>query len=596
MNKLFTLITGGLVLSTNIFSQNLIQRGTEDTLRNKMVTIVTYRPTIADAKKINESPSIIDTIVAKPKVRYMYDNEQFKTTYLPDTIKAAKMKGEPLEPLYRGYSKVGVGNGINYLADIHINTLRSRKSALGFKLNGFGTQGNFMQLPHPAPYSHWTGALTGKKFLKKHSIEGSIGYDREQIMYYGFDDTNPYYFDLPQEKVFNQNYHDWTTSMSLKSFFTDSSKINHKIDFNYHFWSDKYQANTEHNAVIKGNINTYFGEHNFDLDAIVDGNFVNYANQFVYQPFDTIQKAQNNFIVNLHPKLTSQYKKLKVEVGLQLQAEFGQSGSTPYVYPNLNARYNLVKEIIIPYASLNGGFGRKITRTNLNSLSDQNPFVWINALPLANAREVYNVGGGFRGTFTKRFTYNIYAKKYKIENVPLFINYNASQYNEGVTRFGENYFLVNYDTVATTEIGGEITYRIDNKFQFLGSGIYRAYAITNELKAWQMPIFELHGSAQYTYRKKFIFKSQAHIFGPRWTKSYDSNDEFVGYQNESNVYGKLLPSIFDISLGAEYRYTDRISGFVTFNNLIAQQYQYWNQFQAQRFNILFGATVSFWKE
>jgi hypothetical protein len=595
MNKHLTIVIGVLLFAYSAHSQTNTRTGDEDTLKNSMVSYISYRPTIADAKKLIEAPSVIDSSVPKPSVRYMYANEQYGTKYTPDTIKAARMKGEPLDPLYRGYAKVGAGNGINYLADIYLNALRSRDGSVGFKLNGHGTQGNITSLPHPAPFSHWNGKVFGKKFLKKHAIDASVGYDRERVMYYGFDETNPFYFDLPQETAFKQVYNDWSADVSLKSFYTDSSKLNHKIDLGYHYFSDLYMANNEHNVVAKANMNTFFGDHMFDLDIVADLNAINYANQFVFQPFDTITKTNTNFIANIYPKFISQANKFRVEVGVQLQAELGDDGTTPYIYPSVNAKYNLVKEIIIPYASLNGGFGRKLERNNLNSLTGQNPFLWTSLTPLQNSKEIYNVKGGFRGAFTSRFTYNLFAAKYKQENMPLFTNYDASQFNPGASRFGENFFTVVYDTVAVTEIGGELTYRIDERLQLLASGVYRAYQATHEFEAWQMPNFEAHISGVYELRKKIYLKGELHFFGPRWSKSYNANDEFLGFQGQ-NVYGKSLSSLVDVTLGAEYRYTERLSAFINFNNLVAQQYQYWNQYPVQRFNVMFGASFSFWKE
>jgi hypothetical protein len=598
MNKQLIITITGLFFAVNVFAQTNKRTGDEDTLKNEMIIVVNYKPTIADAKKLVETPTVIDTVVAKPTVRYMFGNEQYTTTYTPETIKAAKMKGEPLDPLYRGYAKAGVGNGINYLADVHLNTLRSRNGALGFKLNSIGTQGNYSTIAQPAPYNHTNTSIYGKKFFKKHALDANVGYDRERVMYYGFDETNPYYSGIEpdlQDKVFKQVYNDWSTDLSLKSFYNDSSKLNHKIDLGYHFFSDLYMANIEHNVVGKGNMNTYFGTHLFDLDLLADFNSISYANPYTFQPYDSIPEVNNNFIAKIYPKFITQNDKWRVEVGLELQAEMSADGTTPYIYPRISGKYNLVKEIIIPYASFSGGFGRGVSRNNLNSLTGTNPFLWTNLTPLQNTKEVYNLKGGFRGAFTNRFTYNLYANLYKQENTPLFTNYNASQFNAGLSRFGENYFVVIYDTIATTEIGGELTYRIDEKLQIVGSGVFRSFNTTHEFEAWQKPSVEIHLSGFYQIRSKISLKGQLHFFGPRWSKSYDNTAERIGYQDQY-VYGNLLPSIFDLSLGAEYRYTERLSGFINFNNLVAQKYQYWNQFPAQRFNVMFGATFSFWKE
>ncbi|MDB4174544.1 TonB-dependent receptor, partial [Bacteroidia bacterium] len=53
-----------------------------------------------------------------------------------------------------------------------------------------------------------------------------------------------------------------------------------------------------------------------------------------------------------------------------------------------------------------------------------------------------------------------------------------------------------------------------------------------------------------------------------------------------------LDAINDLNLGIEYRYKKNISGFINVHNLLNQDYELWNNYQAQGFNVLAGVTFS----
>ena len=51
MNKQLIITITGLFLAVNVFAQTNNRTGEEDTLKNEMIIVVNYKPTIADAKK-----------------------------------------------------------------------------------------------------------------------------------------------------------------------------------------------------------------------------------------------------------------------------------------------------------------------------------------------------------------------------------------------------------------------------------------------------------------------------------------------------------------------------------------------------------------
>jgi hypothetical protein len=600
MNKITLYIIVFSCLSLAAISQ---EKNEDKQLSTTVIEVNSYRPTISDAKKLAQTPTTIDTVLPKPSPTYIYGNDPVQTTFTPDSIQAATMKGEPLDPLYRAYVRGGAGNGINYLADAYVNALRSRNGAVGIEVHGRGAQGLFTDLP-PAPYNRWDGKITGKRFFKKHSLDFYGGYDRERLQYYGYDlsenQSIAMYDELTSQNFgddaairnqFKQYYQRIALGTELKSFYTDSAKLNHKVALDLYNWSDRNSANTENNILLDASVSRYFGTHQLKAGFNADMNFVNYVGAFTYNPEGKIRTSNNNFILGLKPTMVSRWKKLRIEYGALVQAEIALSGTTPRIYPHAYAKYNLVKEVIIPYAGLGGG----LKRNSLSSLTEENPFLWTSRTVLRNTDEVLRVYGGFRGSISQRITYNIQAARFLQRDVPIYVNYNASQYNQGVTRFGENYYVVNYDTLDVFELSGELTYRIDEKLQVVGYGSYSIFDSEREFEAWQMPAVRIGLTGFYQIQNKIIARAQVHFLGPQWSKSYESTSEYFGNDGQ-NVYGSRVNPIVDINLGVEYRYTERLSGFLNVNNFIAQRYQRWNQYPSQRFNVVGGVTYSFWKE
>lgn len=66
-----------------------------------------------------------------------------------------------------------------------------------------------------------------------------------------------------------------------------------------------------------------------------------------------------------------------------------------------------------------------------------------------------------------------------------------------------------------------------------------------------------------------------------------------GAKLEDGKYYKKLGAIADLNVGAEFRYTPRLSIFAEFNNLAAQSYQRWNDYPVNAFQFMAGLTFRF---
>lgn len=588
INKAFAkwLFCAAMVLPFGVSAQVNGRTGTEDTLKTNILTVFDYRPTISAATKISERPSAIDTVPPVPVVRYAFLNRQYKTLFVADSVSPAKMKGEPLSPLYRGYARAGIGNGINTLGDLYINSLRSREGAFGLEVHHFGTEGNLSGVAQPAPYNNQEASFYGKKFTKAHAIGFDVFYERERVQYYGFSDTNVFYYNKPEED-FRQVYQEAGMQLTAKSFYDDSTRINQDAKLDYaHFWD---LSNRENNLRAQGRFNRFFGRHEGIAQLTYDLNDVRYSAPVSDLSVGFRDDNKVNSIVGLLPMMVMRGDKYQLEFGPNVQMQFERNRSDVILSPHVYAKYNLVRDIIIPYAGWDGGY----VRNSLQSLTELNPFLSPGHVALRNSRKLYEAYAGFRGAFSSRITFNVQASRAEIQDNPLFVNMNASVYNFGTNAFGENYFVVAYDTLEIVRLSGELNYQQSEKLQLLARGEYNAYNTRRELEAWHMPSLRLGLHGYYDIQDKIIARASVFYVSGQWAKTLDSlnSDKFFG----SGIYGHKVKGYFDANLGVEYRYTEKLSAFLQLNNIAASRYMRWYNYPSQRFNVLAGITYSFWK-
>ena len=97
--------------------------------------------------------------------------------------------------------------------------------------------------------------------------------------------------------------------------------------------------------------------------------------------------------------------------------------------------------------------------------------------------------------------------------------------------------------------------------------------------------------ARYDIRNKLILKAEAMLLGVRPAK----------FEEIRSIDGVLVPTsrqvelggFVDAYIGAEYRYTKRLSVFLDISNLSASKYERWYRYPVQRGLVIGGFTYAF---
>lgn len=563
-----------LLLLIFAFGQNL---QAQDTLKAKDVIILKeFEPSIGDAFKIGELPVAKDTVpplIIEDEMQFF--SKKIPVNFEPDPIKAARMKGEPISDIERIYMRVGGGNYGTFMADVYAHNLRSKTANFGLDYHHLSSQGNIPNAENSA-FSKNNLAFQGKRIFYNKALSGGARYDRNSFYYYGYNPTGLDSIlntasDAEKATTYRntqQILETLSADIRFKSYFKDSNLIN------FDTWA-KFKSHNNRNGSIENNIkfnfdvNRYYSSYFAQLKGGVDYN--NYSNAVVGE--------YNNTLLHLNPSVLRNSSKWHVRVGAKVFADI-DSATNYSLYPEVFASYNLVNSLIIPYVGIDGG----IERNNFHALSSINPFIEF-APTISNQQNRYNAFGGLKGQFSSKASFDIRAQQQRINNYIVFVN-------------DRNLFLANQfnairDDVTIQSLKATFTYRHAEKIDFILTGEYFEYNFDNLLEAWHLPTFKSKAFLYYQINHKLLFKFETYYMNRRFAQTFDPNE---GESRNFDEFARKLPGFADINLGAEYRYTNRLSFFIDLNNVAAMRYEIWNQYQVQRFAILGGLTYSFWSK
>lgn len=529
-------------------------------LSGKNVLIIKKGPvTVKNPRRFERSPVIIDTTKIEPKLEYSFMHKAYATPYTPDEIPAARIKRDKIKKLYPGYIKIGVGNAILPKAEFYYTSTRNKKNTWGVYGNTLISKG--LAKVNYSGFGDNEIGIFGSKIFRTHKLKTKLSYRHDYLHHYGFDTARA----EPQinKDFVKQRFNIISSNSTLISMYKDTGKVNHIVDLDYRFMDD-FNGVNEHYVRAAGDLNRYYGKEKYALLADLDVNSYKFGSNSVV-----------NSILKLNPNISTISKKWRLKVGLNLSV-LTTSKVNFHFYPEARFHFNIVDNIVIPYASLSGG----LERINFFNLTRMNPFL-DSDIPLMNVNNKYKFIAGIRGSMSKSLTYNLALQRNKYAGLPLFV-----KDWKAVKGLPSNTFTVVYDTVKTWDFGGQFAYQQLEKLKIIVDGHYYLYETLNEVKAWHRPDYKFQLLANYDLKNKIIAKAAIFVIGTQYAKP--SQPVVGGVAQFEKIKG-----ITDVNLGLEYRYTSRLSAFLDFNNMLSFKYYRWQHYPMQQFNIVGGVTYSF---
>lgn len=530
------------IININAYSQPEIQR--------EVRVVKPYSPTLSDAEKINLLPDMSDTVQVSPDFRYNIIPKHFETPYELEHIKAARMVGLPIEKLYKTLLTLGAGNYNTPFAEMTVNQLRSRSSAMGLYLKHHSSAGRMIRANNVFNgFSDNQAELYSKWFLNKSVIEADVTGDYQAVHYYGY---NTAIDTLLDKKEIRQGILTAGANARYYSSYVDSFRLKYNIGLGYQFTGDRFD-NTEHAFQINTDLGKKFGNQYVNLQFEIDH----------YNVSRAIDLASNT-IYRLSPYISKRGDEWVLIAGFKAAADIKGNDPEFKLYPKALLEFNIVKGVLVPYLSVDG----YRSENNYNKILKENPFV-IPGLKTKNSNYGIIADAGLKGRYSTDLSFNFSASFSMISNMSFFVNDTLSELS--------NQFDIQYDDAVLTTFSGEMVWSQSEKLDILLKGKYYKYQLDHFEHPWHKPDLELWAGASYNLRDKILLDANVFYTGERYAPLKDPFDDPV-----------RLKGFLDGNLKIEYRYTQLLSFFLKFNNLTASKYQIWHQYPAHRFQFMAG--------
>lgn len=527
-------------------------------VNNTFNALSTFKPEIKESNKVNDQPDIKDTVKRITNIKYGIASNPLFPKYEVQKIESAKMQNEPLSKLYHSLIKVGYGPLYNSpYGEFFVSNLRSRDMAYGAHLKHFSSSSTLDSTGFGG-FSDNIINVYGKKFYKKHTLNGDLNYSRNVVHYYGYNANK----NTLKNDYTKQRYQLIEPKLLLQSHYTDSTHMNHIIGLSYYNLQN-LNNEAENNIFASAYLTKFINKEKLNID--LSTNYYNHK-----QSNDTL----NDLIISVAPAFEAQGAKWKAVLGLKGTLDNFKGKTRFYGYPQLNVEYDVYESMVIPYAGATGG----LIKNSMRSLTNENPFV-DTTLNYTNTNNKYNLFLGLKGNLSSNTSYDVKGSYSQMDSLHFY----TIDYSGANTLY--NHFNILYDNASVMNINGALKYQLREKMHFIATGNYYIYKTKNLTRAYHKPDYDLTLSAIYNLKSKIIVRGDIFVIGKQWAQTQVVNSDL-----STTLQPKQLNGLVDVNLEAEYRYSKMLSFFVKANNIANQRYYRWERYPTQRFNFTIGLT------
>ena len=489
--------------------------------------------------------------------------------------KAATVEKARQVKLYDNYASLGAGTYTTLIGEVYLNhELSSGESVGGYfshhssggGIDGVQLDDDFLKTNLNAYYS---------QKLRDFSWKVNGGFEIQSYNWYGVPEN---FYTNEQIGMIDQGHNFTSFNLGGKLNFDDAIIDNGSLRFrrfgdNQGSGENRFVANAGFDIPIQGEI--------ISADIFVDyvgGSFDNDFNN------SGEELKYGNVIFGLAPSYQLIQDDLTVDLGVKFVYlnDLEYSDSKFFIYPNIEASYRVVDEILIGYAGVKGG----LQQNSYYDFANENPFVSPNLL-ITPTDQAYNGFIGLKGKLSNSISYNVRGNYYADNNKALFKANNTYELPEEDYLYGNSFGVV-YDDLTTFSVAGELNVDVNRNFTLGVKGEYFSYSTDNQEEAWNLP--DITGSVflDYQISEQWFAGASAFFVGERKDQSLQ-----VGPSIFPDLTPVTLDSYFDVNAHVGYKINDQLSVFAKGNNLFNQDYQRYLNFPVQGIQILAGATYQF---
>jgi|GEM_PF-1096157 hypothetical protein len=385
------------------------------------------------------------------------------------------------------------------------------------------------------------------------AVKGGLQYTFNVNDLYGYDSE----IDSFSREDAARRFSTWQTNLAVFSPEATSWGFSYGVDFNYRNYSDNLESN-ENLTALDGVLRWEINEKNiFNLD--IESDFLSWEN-FKNQEL-------NNFI--LRPTYTYQANRWSVEAGVF----WAKAGEENILYPELMAQFALMDQKLVAFAGLSGN----VQAQGFHHLTLRNPYYRPDSLSPLNNTWSLDIFAGVKGRM-QQLTYQFSASYQQVNQLAFF-----GPYTTDFSGYDSRFFATLFDDGSITELSLYTSYPVTPKLT-TSLNLSQKFVQLDQLEEpIHLPTFTTNLRTEYT------------IFNPSSTIWLD-----LRYQNGvSAISGSNLDEIeqldglFDISIGADYFFSEHWGAFVHVYNATNNTRQQWINYPIIGRNVLGGLMVRF---
>jgi outer membrane receptor protein involved in Fe transport len=545
-----------------------------------------YSPTISDAFKVKETPSLDDDDNSKKEnIQYNIFSFPVASTFTPSKGKAAGVENGAKEKLFNNYATLAAGNYGNINAELFVTQTLESGDYVGAMLRHLSSQGGIKNVELDDNFSNTSLDLTYGSKSKNLSWNGDLGYQLQRYNWYGLNpilyegltpgDKDLFLNEINPKQTYQNIYLGGKLTMNEGAFKEATFRFNH--------FSDAFSSG-ENRFVAKPSLQFNVMDVKLKTDFVLD--YINGKFQKDYFDVSGIKYGFTN--VGFKPSFQINKDDFSVNVGVGIfysmatETGIASAKNKLFVYPSITGSYKVVGDLMVAYAGAEG----TLKQNSFQDFTNENFFVSPN-LMIAPTDQKYDVYIGLKGKLANTIGYNIRGSVMNEDNKALFKNnvYDVANTNDSGYANGNSFGVV-YDNVKTVSFFGELKADFSKNVSFGINGTFFSYATKDEAEAWNLPGIKLGSTIDFNLTPKWYAGANVFFVGER-------KDQYINLSLTNPVTDVTLDSYFDLNTHVGYKHNERLTFFLKGNNLANQNYQKWMNYPVQGIQVLFGANYKF---
>jgi len=486
-------------------------------------------------------------------IAYQLGNTVDTLSTLQVIVRPKTMRDQPLDKLYGLTAKLGYGNYKSPFILLDAGNKRNDEYMYNLNFNHFSSGKGAV---NDAPYYSTRIGLDGKLYFNNIILSSALGFHNQNYRMYGYD---------PQE------YANITDQEYLKQ------KLN-VLSFNIGLVDNNLKNSSDQSFVAGLNLlsNNHFDkEFMLDFDYLLKWDMANDWNFILPVEYSLLNQNKTSLT-----EITRHYAGIKPEINYQWDSFTFIVGANGYfqkdpadqldskflIYPNLGVIYSLNDK-----HALNLRINGEVEQISVNDLYNEN--LYLDSLQLANNNiKDFMASANIAGKVSESFGYRL---EYQ------FAHYKRMMFYDNNPTDTARFNLV-YDNSGAKlhSFGGGVNYLKNENVKFNLGARYNFYTTVDIEEAWHKPEFEINFSTQL----RFFNKLSANLY----------YNVYTGIMaKDSNGLIKVLDPVNDFNLGLDLELTETAGLFLDFRNIIGQNYQIYNNYPVNGFQILGGISLRF---